>query len=88
MLTVSTPKPTTQATQTRWIHLVLGGYEPITAPDGTTSQQFILDGANIEIESGGIFGWGERDRIEAAAATRYPDRTLIDWWPISRPIAA
>ena len=80
MIATSKTKLTSDSDRvTRWFQMVLGAYEP----DGKT---FVLEKATVEVEAGGPFGWGERDRIEAAAATRYPDRTLIDWWPIRRPV--
>lgn len=37
----------------RWYRLQVGGYEPVTMEDGTQSQQFVLDGANIELDDRG-----------------------------------
>ena len=87
MITATTPKPTTTAriTATRWYRVQMGGYKPITRPDGTVTQEFVLEGFCLELPDT-FMGFGTRDRIKAAAATRYPDRTLIDWWPIRRPV--
>jgi hypothetical protein len=70
-----------------WYRVQVGGYEPITLEDGSTSQQFVLDGFNIEVDAGGWFGWGVKDAIEQAAVTRCPGRQLIDFWPLSSPPA-
>jgi hypothetical protein len=68
-----------------WYRLQVGGYEPVTAADGTVSQEFIMDGCNIQVDAGGWFGWGVRDAIEQAAAEQFPGKQLIDWWPLSTP---
>lgn len=75
-------------TRTRWYHVVMGGYEPIAAPDGTVTQEFVIDGVNVEVVSGGYFGWGEQGAIAAHVAEHYPNHTVVDTWPIARPIAA
>ena len=74
-------------TATRWYHVVLGGYETIYASNGEPlSRDFVLDGFNVEIEDT-YLGLGTRDAIEAAALERYPDRDLLDFWPLSCPPA-
>jgi hypothetical protein len=74
--------------QARWFRVVLGGYEPIAHDDGTTTQEFVIDGVNIEVAAGGCFGWGEQAAIAAHVAQHRPGREVIDTWPIARPIVA
>lgn len=76
------------AVVTRWFHVVIGDYEPIAHADGTTTQEFVIEGINIEVESGGWFGWGEQAAIAAHVAEHYPGHKVVDTWPIARPIAA
>ena len=66
----------------------MGGYEPIAYDDGTTTQEFVIDGVNVEVAAGGWFGWGEQAALEAHVAEHYPGYEVVDTWPISRPIAA
>jgi len=74
-------------TATRWYHVVTGGYETIHASNGEPlSNDFVLDGFNIEIEDT-YLGMGTRDAIEAAALEQFPHRELIDFWPLSCPPA-
>jgi len=82
---INSGRGTGRVTATRWYRVQMGGYEPIIHDDGTTSQEFVLEGFCIEVPDT-FLGFGTRDRIEAAAAERYPDRNLIDWWPIGRPV--
>jgi hypothetical protein len=74
--------------QTRWYRAVLGGYEPIAHDDGTVTQEFVIDGVNVEVAAGGWFGWGEQAAIADHVATHYPGYEVVDTWPIARPIAA
>ena len=83
--TTTTTAPDGRGSGRRWYRLQVGGYETITAPDGTVTQEFIMDGANIEIDDGGWFGWGVRDAIEQAAGEMFPTMELIDFWPLSSP---
>jgi hypothetical protein len=80
---VHTDRPA--AVATRWYRVVLGGYEPIAHDDGTVTQEFVIDGVNVEVAAT-YLGLGTRDAIEAAAAGL--GKEVIDFWPITRPIAA
>ena len=72
-------------TATRWYRVVMGGYEPIAHDDGPATQEFVIDGFNLEVPDA-YLGLGTRDRIDAAAAGL--GKEVIDFWPIARPIAA
>lgn len=81
-------RPAAVATRTRWYRCQCGGYEQLfTATGEPMAPEFVLDGFNVAIEDTGFFGLGTRDRIEAAALERYPDKELIDFWPLSSPPA-
>lgn len=80
---------TATATRTRWYRVQCGGYEPLfTAAGEPMAPEFVLDGFNIEVPDTGFFGFGTRDRIEAAALAQCPDKELIDFWPLSSPPAS
>jgi hypothetical protein len=78
----ATPAASGRGSGRRTFHVVLGGYEEITALDGTTSPQFVIDGVDIEVASGGWFGWGEQRAIHAHVAQHYPDKAVLDVWPV------
>ena len=85
--TVTAHRGSGPTAQTRWYRCQMGGYEDIHAGNGEPlSREFILDGVNVEVPNT-YLGLGTRDAIEAAALAQCPGKALIDFWPISRPIA-
>jgi hypothetical protein len=75
-------------TRTRWYRCQVGGREPIyTASGELLSNEFVLDGFNVEVPNT-YLGLGTRDAIAAAALERFPDKELIDVWPLSSPPAS
>ena len=76
-------------TSTRWFRAVTIHTETIYAADGEPlDEQKLIEGLNLEVASGGYFGWGEQAAIEAHVAEHYPGYELIDTWPIARPVTA
>ncbi|MBD1871875.1 hypothetical protein H6F75_00120 [Nodosilinea sp. FACHB-131] len=53
-----------------------------------TGGQTLIDGFNVEVPSGGTFGWREQAAIVAHVAQHYPGHEVVDTWAIVRPIAA
>lgn len=75
-------------TRTCWYRVQCGGYETLHTAEGEPmAPEFVLDGFNIEVPSGGFFGVGVKEAIEAAALAQCPDKELIDFWPLSSPPA-
>ncbi|MGG6242553.1 hypothetical protein ACQ4N7_28410 [Nodosilinea sp. AN01ver1] len=66
-------------TRTRW-------YRAVTAC--TIEGQTVIDGVNVEVPSGGYFGWGEQAAIAAYVTQHHPGCEVVDTWPIARPFAA
>jgi hypothetical protein len=83
LLKTARPKPATP-TATRWYRVQCGGFEPIEYPDGTVNQEIVIDGFSLELPDT-YLGLGSRELIEAAALRRFPDKQLIDFWPLSSP---
>lgn len=74
-------------TRTRWYRCQVGGYETIYTETGEPmAPEFVLDGFCLELPNT-YLGLGTRDRLEAAALERFPDKELIDFWPLSSPPA-
>ncbi|MBD1877074.1 hypothetical protein H6F75_26670 [Nodosilinea sp. FACHB-131] len=65
--------------RTRW-------YRVVTAH--TVEGQTVVDGINVEVVSGGHYGWGEQAAIAAHIDQHHPGHEVVDTWPIARPIAA
>jgi len=73
--------------KTRWYRVQVGGREIIHDRTGEPiSEDFVLDGFNLDLPDT-FLGLGTRDRIEAAALEQFPDKALIDFWPLSTPPA-
>ncbi|MBD2115094.1 MULTISPECIES: hypothetical protein [Cyanophyceae] len=66
-------------TRTRW-------YRVITAHKA--GGQTLINGFNLEVASGGYYGWGEQAAIAAHVAEHCPGHEVVDTWPVARPIAA
>lgn len=84
---VHTDRPATVAT--RWFRAVTIHTEMLyTAAGEPLGKRKLIEGFNVEVPSGGYFGWGEQAAIDAHIATHYPGYEVVDTWPIARPIAA
>ncbi|MBW4486017.1 MAG: hypothetical protein KME14_26130 [Tildeniella torsiva UHER 1998/13D] len=84
---VHTDRPA--AVATRWFHVVTIHTEMLyTAAGEPMGERKLIEGINIEVESGGWFGWGEQAAIESYVAEHHPGHEVVDTWPIARPIAA
>jgi hypothetical protein len=75
-----------------WFRVQVGGYETLYAATGEPiSREFVLDGFSVELESGGFFGDGLRDRIAAEIDAYNEGRSealeLQEFWQLRRPPA-
>lgn len=90
LATAQKPNQAVEGVNTRWFRVQLGGYEQIETPEGEPmAPKFVLDGFNIKIEVPNTsLGLDTRDRIEAEALRRFPNKEkLVDFWPLSTPPA-
>ncbi|MBD1877168.1 hypothetical protein H6F75_27165 [Nodosilinea sp. FACHB-131] len=73
-MVLATVQNLTRRTRTRW-------YRVITAH--VANGQTIIDGINVEVTSGGHYGWGEQAAIVAHVSEHYPDLEVVDTWAIA-----
>lgn len=70
---------------TVWYWVQVGGDEVITYPDGNNSLEFVIDSFKLELEET-FLGFGHLEQIRAEAASRYPDKMILDWWLCKPPV--
>ncbi len=66
-------------THTRWFRVVTAH---------VANGQTVIEGINLEVPSGGYYGWGEQAAIESHVTEHHPGHEVVDTWSIARPIAA
>lgn len=57
----------------------IAGYETIKAESGEPiSESFVSDVIHLDVPSGGVFGWGENEAIDAWVEKNMPGYTVMD----------